>query len=134
MARAWSATFDELIGKHLETFFHKHMSMNAPGVLANYPDIFSVLIILILTGKNEKKFLWLIIRCSSAILLFAFAERGNTLIYFGFVFKAFSVCFKCQIDLLSNYSVRAAVATSCCNCFDKNYVLGAAGKMRKELH
>lgn len=56
MARAWSATFDELIGKHIEKFFEQHMSMNAPGILAKYPDVFSVIIILILTGKaGEEK-------------------------------------------------------------------------------
>lgn len=50
VARAWSGTFDELIGKPIGEFSRHHMALNAPGVLAQNPDILAVIIILILTG------------------------------------------------------------------------------------
>lgn len=51
MARAWSGTFDEMIGGHIERFCKTYFSMNSPG-LAQYPDFFAVCLILLLSGET----------------------------------------------------------------------------------
>ncbi|XP_068596241.1 cationic amino acid transporter 2 [Brachionichthys hirsutus] len=49
VARAWSGTFDDIIGGHIETFCKAYFPMNSPG-LAQYPDFFAVFLILLLSG------------------------------------------------------------------------------------
>ncbi|NXV68640.1 cationic amino acid transporter 3 [Molothrus ater] len=49
VARAWSATFDNIIGNHISTFFTTNIPMHVPGVLAEHPDFFALILILLLT-------------------------------------------------------------------------------------
>ena len=49
VARAWTANFDALINKTIESYMLDCCKMDLPG-LAPYPDLFSFAIVLLLTG------------------------------------------------------------------------------------
>lgn len=49
MARAWSGTFDGMIGNVMSNYFNKHAAMYVPG-LAPYPDLFAAGLIMLLAG------------------------------------------------------------------------------------
>uniref|UniRef100_A0A673IGQ3 Cationic amino acid transporter 2-like n=1 Tax=Sinocyclocheilus rhinocerous TaxID=307959 RepID=A0A673IGQ3_9TELE len=49
VARAWSGTFDDLIGNAMANYFSKYVAMDLPG-LAAYPDFFAAGLIMILSG------------------------------------------------------------------------------------
>ncbi|NXL45667.1 CTR3 protein, partial [Podilymbus podiceps] len=50
VARAWSAAFDNIIGNHITTFFMNKTTVYLPGVLAERPDFFALILIGLLTA------------------------------------------------------------------------------------
>ncbi|XP_067313792.1 cationic amino acid transporter 3 [Pseudorasbora parva] len=51
VARAWSSTFDNLVEKKISVFFNGSMSFPDTGkVLAEYPDLFALILVMLLTG------------------------------------------------------------------------------------
>ncbi|NXV20739.1 CTR3 protein, partial [Cepphus grylle] len=50
VARAWSAAFDNIIGNHISTFFMNKTTVHLPGVLAERPDFFALILIGLLTA------------------------------------------------------------------------------------
>lgn len=67
VARAWSSSFDNIIGNHISVFFRNSTSLHVPGVLAEYPDFFALLLILLLTGE----------RCQSSIKIHELCGMGR---------------------------------------------------------
>ncbi|XP_077330483.1 cationic amino acid transporter 3 isoform X1 [Lithobates pipiens] len=49
VARAWSSTFDDIIGKGISTFFQERVAFQVPHVLAKYPDFFALILVILLT-------------------------------------------------------------------------------------
>ncbi|XP_075393956.1 cationic amino acid transporter 3-like [Tenrec ecaudatus] len=50
VARAWSATFDNLVGNHISQALLDTVPLRVPHVLATYPDFFALGLVLLLTG------------------------------------------------------------------------------------
>ena len=53
VARAWSLTFDNLVGLAISQWIKNSIPIKLPGTMfSEYPDILAVLLIVLLTGKT----------------------------------------------------------------------------------
>ncbi|XP_069896377.1 cationic amino acid transporter 3 [Dipodomys merriami] len=50
VARAWSSTFDNLVGNYISQTLKGTIALHVPNVLAEYPDFFAMGLVLLLTG------------------------------------------------------------------------------------
>ncbi|XP_069842770.1 cationic amino acid transporter 3 [Dendropsophus ebraccatus] len=49
VARAWSSTFDDIIGNHIKNYFVQRINFKVENVLGEYPDFFALLLVILLT-------------------------------------------------------------------------------------
>ncbi|XP_056393858.1 cationic amino acid transporter 3 [Hyla sarda] len=49
VARAWSSTFDDIIGNYIKNYFMQKINFKVENVLGEYPDFFALLLVILLT-------------------------------------------------------------------------------------
>ncbi|NXE72180.1 CTR2 protein, partial [Cochlearius cochlearius] len=122
VARAWSGTFDELLGKQIGHFFRTYFKLNYSG-LAEYPDFFAVFLILLLSGLlsfGVKESAWvnkIFTAINILVLLFVMIS--------GFV-KGDADNWKISEEYLLNHT---AITENCLSCENVTSVYGSGGFM-----
>ncbi|KAM9662963.1 cationic amino acid transporter 2 isoform 2-T4 [Morphnus guianensis] len=122
VARAWSGTFDELLGKQIGHFFRTYFKMNYSG-LAEYPDFFAVFLILLLSGLlsfGVKESAWvnkIFTAINILVLLFVMIS--------GFV-KGDAGNWKISEEYLINLT---AATENCSSCENVTSIYGSGGFM-----
>ncbi|XP_075356268.1 cationic amino acid transporter 2 isoform X1 [Mycteria americana] len=122
VARAWSGTFDELLGKQIGHFFRTYFKMNYSG-LAEYPDFFAVFLILLLSGLlsfGVKESAWvnkIFTAINILVLLFVMIS--------GFV-KGDADNWKISEEYLINLT---AITENCSSCENVTSIYGSGGFM-----